>query len=511
MKKLFALIFLSFFYFTLLIANPEKVLSSEKMREDILYLTNVMSSINPQLGIRKELMGQDVVKDIQDFALPLIDSNLNAIDFGVIVHKCLNLAADQHCRLYDNFYSFQLKKIYPKIRFNDYVRQLKRLQKIQYELPFSIPYLYSDANECFFFSTIVADSAIYSNGKRQSIKDTIQAGSKLIKIDDIALEDYCLLENRYWDRALRWDNDERRYYTNQYYRIFSTWTTIYGSDTLAMGGRGLSLNGEMNWDYGVSKAFFLKDDIIYVRLAEMNLNHKDQIISMLNSMRNEKIKAVIIDVRNNEGGNDQTWIDLLSFLTNKPISFNEEILLCKDSEMSRKIWKRIVGKKNLQEAIDSTSVTIFGESFFNIEYGLEPLKITPSKNSFGYEGRYYILSNENTYSSAGALTSLAYNNPQLFTVIGTPSGWFQGRGTSPFLFKLPNSKYIIQMSPILDYTNVELPIDAMQDRVHIEIQPTIEECIISHQYSGERYGKDFLLTSDSYVKKTLELIKKEEI
>jgi C-terminal processing protease CtpA/Prc len=162
-----------------------------------------------------------------------------------------------------------------------------------------------------------------------------------------------------------------------------------------------------------------------------------------------KTNDLIIDLRDNDGGNEKYGLLLFSYLTDKPFIGYKQIDLRSNRFSFRKFsnvgwfeymaFRTMLRKKKLN---DST-------------YLLTNDKATsmhkPNVNSFG--GRVYVLTNRGSFSTTSDFTALVHSNKR-GTFIGEETGGSYLGNTSnySFLITLPNTKIKVNI-PVTRYQN----------------------------------------------------------
>ncbi len=91
------------------------------------------------------------------------------------------------------------------------------------------------------------------------------------------------------------------------------------------------------------------------------------------------------------------------------------------------------------------------------------------KNKYRFDGSLYLLIDKNVYSSAQDASTFFRAN-KLGTIIGEESGG-DGIGTSPAMFKLPNTKYIFRMSHQLGLIDAKTREESVYTIPDIKVDP----------------------------------------
>lgn len=159
----------------------------------------------------------------------------------------------------------------------------------------------------------------------------------------------------------------------------------------------------------------------------------------------KKINKLIIDIRENSGGDSKLNDLLLSYITTKPYR-----------QSSGRFWKvssqaKVVYKKNNYSKHHGKS---FMEYYYNKESGtiiedFDSELINPIKPSFYFTGKTCFLIGPKTFSSANFLAD-AVKTYNLSTLIGTSTGELTNDFGELIDFKLPYSGNIVYVSSTYD-------------------------------------------------------------
>ncbi|MGD1946389.1 MAG: S41 family peptidase [Croceivirga sp.] len=174
--------------------------------------------------------------------------------------------------------------------------------------------------------------------------------------------------------------------------------------------------------------------------------------AMFEKISTSKVENLVIDMRDNLGGDDNFGLRLFSYLYDKPIiEFKEQTLIANKSKYFR-YTKRLNRTKAMFYHMFATK-----KGYDNRFYMRNAKTLKPSRPSFPqFSGSVYILVNGGTYSTGADFVSLM-KSYKLATFIGDEAGGAYYGNTSGFLVtvKLPNSKLRLIL-PLVNYrTNVE--------------------------------------------------------
>lgn len=153
------------------------------------------------------------------------------------------------------------------------------------------------------------------------------------------------------------------------------------------------------------------------------------------TIHQKKLTKLIIDIRNNGGGNSELNNLLLNYITKKPYR-----------QFSGRYWKV---SKEIQSRVenDSTWFALFGEEFMSkylnsvdqtVIEDLDSELVNPQTPKYFFEGKTCFLIGPKTFSSANFLAD-AIKTYQLSTLIGSATGEATNDFGEVFTFQLPKS------------------------------------------------------------------------
>lgn len=253
---------------------------------------------------------------------------------------------------------------------------------------------------------------------------------------------------------------------------------------------------------GVLSLSFLEDipNTAYLRISSFNTtyfddNYKkftDEIDLTFNEISSNNTESLILDLRNNRGGEDSYDLYVLRYLMNKNFRMYGELTFRKDNYKflpDGKHWDipSSAFKKNNKGTYDATDVLWpKGQSTLG--------EFEPFKNR--YKGDLIVLINAKTFSAASELAAKLHNSERAVFIGEETGGSYIGSvaGFTPTL-RLPNSKLMANLSLM----NIRQPFfdSSWTDRgilPDIEIYPSIEDI---------RSGKDAILNrAKQYVTET---------
>ena len=210
---------------------------------------------------------------------------------------------------------------------------------------------------------------------------------------------------------------------------------------------------------------------------------KDFVSELIDSLNKNNVENLIIDLRNNSGGNTTLGIQLMYFLTD-----TDTIKGFTNYAFTSDIYKKYFSKEyrdlenKYPDGVPQRSLvtTNSGENLFS-EITNSSSKYFIQKNRPLYKGNTYILANYGTSSAAAMLTTLFQDNG-VGTVIGTSVGSNPIGATTYTPMKLPKTKAKISIAT----TYMERP---KKERGKIQIP----DIWIDYTFSDFINGKDTYL------------------
>lgn len=221
---------------------------------------------------------------------------------------------------------------------------------------------------------------------------------------------------------------------------------------------------------------------------------KIQIEEKFKMIQEKAYENLIIDVRNNGGGNDENGRTVLDFITDKPYSEAlastfmmkrskryENSIKCKApwiirpmvnlrtvswfNKEYRKLFKALLKTPRGENAIAHLPLNEPTENTHRSKDNVFVLSILePTENSYRFKGNVYILSNHNSYSATTAFLG-AVKDYGLGTIIGTETGDCPTGFGQNLYFELNNSRlrchssttFMIRLSGDTDMTHGVIP------------------------------------------------------
>ncbi len=206
--------------------------------------------------------------------------------------------------------------------------------------------------------------------------------------------------------------------------------------------------------------------------------------SLFKQIENDSVHNLVIDLRNNRGGDERTGKQLLWYITEKEnINRFTEYLNVSDYFKTQikvnykeynALYKQKYNKSLSNGEINLTKEFYNQPYFYDITKENSPFLLDSSISKF--RGKVYVLAGNNTFSAGMVLATTIADN-KLATIVGQPTGNKPSTQTGSSLFKLPNTKTIMFIS----YLYIERPDTTknQEDALYpdIEIIPTLDDML----------------------------------
>ena len=218
---------------------------------------------------------------------------------------------------------------------------------------------------------------------------------------------------------------------------------------------------------------------------------KDFVWELIDSLNNNNIKSLIVDLRNNPGGNLTLGIQLMYFLTNSNTlkGFNEYAYTSDIYKSYFPVEFKEIEEHHANEVPKNELVLKKKDTNLFFEITNNNSKYYIPENRPVFKGKVYVISNYRTGSAAAMLTTLFQDN-NIGTVIGTSVGNNPTGATTYTPMKLPKTKASVSIATTFqERPNKEKPEIQMPD------------------YWIEYSINDLILGIDPYLEKVKALIK----
>lgn len=494
------------------------MLTYEQLLEDHDSLVSYINQVSPIVYFNEEVRGIDFNLYARELRKQ-IQPRTTIPEYLKIVEKTLNSAQDGHSNMLGSWHLDILKNNWiPK----GVVTGIDT-SSIQYG------YKYDDyVNKQFYTKLnleLVYTSGQYYNLLPFSYSDKkYPASMKLISCNGTDIHDY--VKTRIEQSSpLRWDRENDRVYHEKFYKPSENYKkgilklvfldkdnkkhnlNIKKNDTVTFLQEKNSVYGYNDEKTPIITHYFEKEKIFYAKLPMMVEAYGDTLSERLRPIiAKNKVNAIVLDIRGNPGGSDNTYSNFLKKVVKDTLGQN--VMVGRNfSPYNQKYFN--INTDSVQNRTTHTfkinAATLKKPKMYYITYPNFRFVIPDSLN-FSFEGKIYVLQDRFIYSSASNLSNLAKNNEQLISIGETPD-LLGGLQTNPTVLQLPHSKIIFRIESQIDFTGCKTPKDIFQNNVEYPVSYSIKELYSRITTKEDIFGKQFLLNNDPMFQKAVELEK----
>ncbi len=288
--------------------------------------------------------------------------------------------------------------------------------------------------------------------KNWSSNDNIKIGSEILSINGVAMDE--ILSDIY-----PLISAERAYFKNAKLELYSFpryYWQIYGKQDnfeVAINSNGLTKTYMVD-AIDLIEGFEMKRTELITSERKLNFINESAYIkpgnfsgdkekyqkfidSAFAEIKKRKSESLIIDLRNNGGGDDSFSDYLVSHFANRPFKWNSSFKL-KTSDFL---------KEHARKNYDTT--TTFWQKVLNHQsgqvynYKFEPYQPQPKSKRF--QGKVFVLVNRQSHSQA-TVTAAQIQDYGLGTIVGEETGEYASLYASQFQYSLPNTGIVVHVS-----------------------------------------------------------------
>lgn len=493
-------------------------LTLAQMIADHDSLISYIHQVSPIIYYNKEVRGIN----FDSYATNLkkqITSQTSMGDYLIIVEKTLNAAQDGHS---GRLGSWQLNIMRTNWIPNKLITDIDTAT-------ISLGDRYEQYVNKHFYSKLKLN-LIYAEGEYYNLLPfsykviEYAAPMKLISCNGSPVHKYVAKQMAYVS-PLRWDRTKLRGYHENFYRPVENFKggklSLVFIDSLQKKyhlnlaqGDSVVLRQKINRAVGYNMEsdplvthYFNHEGLFYARMPMMIEEYGDSLARMLKPIiTDNRVNAIVLDIRGNPGGSDNTYSNFLKRIVRDTLSQN--VVVGRNfTPYNQKFFKiNADSVENMENHSFHTPVATLKEpSMYYISIPNFKFVIPDSVN-YNFKGKVYILQDRYIYSSASNLSNLAVRNNQLVSIGQTPD-LLGGLQTNPTILQLPFSKIIFRIEPQIDFTNAKNPVDAFQNHVEYPVSYSINELYRRTVTDEDIFSKEFLYKSDPMFRKVLELEK----
>lgn len=288
--------------------------------------------------------------------------------------------------------------------------------------------------------------------KNFSANPEIQVGAEILSINGVGL-------NKILTKIYPQISAERTYFKNAKIELY-TFPRLYWQ----VFGRHDTFEIEIN-DNGSTKkysidAINLIDGFEMIRTDVLNTNRDFKFIdaiaflnpgpfggdeieyqhfidSAFAQIKDQKSETLIVDLRNNSGGDNAFSDYMVSYIAGKPFQWNSKLSIKTSAFL----------KEHTRELYDTTD--IYFKNILTHEngevYTVESEDYLPKDASKRFHGKVYVLINRQSHSQS-AVTAAQLQDYSLGTIVGEETGDFPTLYASQFQHSLPNTEIVVKVS-----------------------------------------------------------------
>ncbi len=502
------------------ILEPPYKITKEQMYEDYDQFMHIIETYNVQIELRKKT-GYDMMAALKARRAKIEECD-NYWDFLELLDDGLRYTMDGHARMVTYEHCLG-NSFYDTMNIREIEKGLKQYcsdrhgKDSRFEFAFGTKYLDGQYYTTSYYSFL------RKKDKTKNIPDSICFKDvRFVAVDRMPIDLY--VKNRIGKDSpvyVKYDVKRDKYYVNVLflpsYKLIKVEDSVgnvyefYPNDYEFIGStfyndiyrKDPNLYYSKEIKRGKQEVVYVSmQKTLYIKVKEMLYSPDYDIIdSIKTKARGKDIENVIIDVRNNQGGSDLVWHDILQAIikdtltieTNCVFNYNDEARSFFNSEFP--LWAVDEYQKTVLPFLDGKMVS---QKVKRID------SIVPDSNSIAFDGKIYIFYNDRSHSAASSLVAFAKQHENIVSV-GEPTGLVDGFGVGPWSFQLKNSHFTFQFETMLDITGATKWQDLFQCTPEIEVRPTLKEW---HDYSENESimeWKDFLPKYDYLYKKVMKL------
>ena len=462
-------------------------LTKKQYIKDFKQFQKIIKYINPQIQIRKEVTGYDILAEIEKNK-QYVDTCSSLISFAQIIYKCLKANIDLHIYFPDTNFIGEISNREAKIRHLDKTK-MHQVSKHTHSLfksnyIFKLPIKYING-EYYFIKDFTYENKIYKSGN----KITTFNGQNIHKY---------VQQNfvNFYDAPI-WDFKNKRYFNETFFITAS----FFKNKAVTIEIEKDNKKQKVNFKNDSNKVSFNKfnnfynkrfvkliEGILYIKMPKMY--DKIFFINEILKYNKENIKGVVIDVRGNMGGSDLVWQSVLSCVVAKPFEYQNHVFF-----LNNKVLKKEFGIS----APKISHPQLQNQNFLNFT---SKMAIKKSEKSLNYNGTIIVIQDRNIFSGTGNFVR-AISQKDNVTVIGQSSGYLLGFEIMPRIFSLKYSNISFTLPTSIDIADSPKLSDIYHSKVDIEIKTSIP--YYQNIFSEKTINK--IIEDDIFIQKAFEILK----
>jgi hypothetical protein len=469
-------------------------LTRQQMYQDYDTFTNIVEQVFPLMEVNRQIYGVDVRKLLSDNRSQIATITQTG-QFAELINRTIVACRGSHfwigCQRNEDYQGFVDAEAYKLVeKYQVYLSSANKGNGI------AIPLLYFQG-DYYTLCDGVCGGVTYPKGLRVLACDGKTPDAMVNAVAQSGVSPG-------WD-FLSWDYDRNKYYTTHSIPFPKSDSPLVMQLAQADGKLlTLKLTADKQGTWRMPQpdrqplVALVNGNILYIKLPSMDKNLIPFYRKELLKYKGEPIQRVVVDIRNNSGGSDNTWSALLSLLLKQKL-----VLAYKWAVKKSDIMHRYAARDphSFYESAKVEKISFLNNEEFKVTE--EPRVISPDPESLNLACKIFVLS-ENIYSSAGGFMNICKDSDQLVSV-GLPNGQILGQGGDPMAFSLPNSKITFSIEAILDLTDCQTARDTHHIDVEVRINPTLEQLLDYYNTGTDVPLEKRLNEHDPFFKKVLEM------
>lgn len=321
---------------------------------------------------------------------------------------------------------------------------------IEFPIPLYISYAYGGGT--VFPLEVAMEKGKALVRKNWSVNDSISPGMELLSINGVAIDDvlakiylHISAERRYLKQAKLELFTLPRYYWQVFGEVdhFEVEVRSNGSTTKVHLAAVKALDDyEMKRDDIIDPSRKLQylEDVAWLKPGNFSGDEPQYqrfIDSAFTDIREKNTQKLIIDIRNNSGGDNSFSDYLVSYLAREPFRWYGDFSLKTSNFLKAHIRKeKDTANAFWRSALDHENGAVY-------TYDFEPYQPQPEENRF--HGEVYLLINRQSHSQA-AVTAAQIQDYELATLVGEETGDFPSLYASIYAYQLPKTGILVNVS-----------------------------------------------------------------
>jgi hypothetical protein len=240
--------------------------------------------------------------------------------------------------------------------------------------------------------------------------------------------------------------------------------------------------------------FTIHDSVLYIRMPNM-FGKDDFYIQEIQKLYNKNIQKIIIDIRGNPGGTDLVWMNVLSHIISDTLRQNVSLYAYNKNKQIRNFLVRRNQDLYNTDSLQTEYLPLLNSELITIFKKQE--NIIPHENSIRFNGKIVIMQDEDTFSAAGSLTTIAKGKDHIIS-IGYSRTDIAGRGLAPLIMELPLTNMLVVMPFVIDYSDVNQMSDFLRNVPEIECNQSMS-AVLQKYLSINPYQLETLLQDECFL------------